>query len=620
MSDIVIGIEKMGKMYRLYKRPMDKVLDAFGLNFWRNKYYQEFWALRDLDLEIKRGERLGIIGRNGAGKSTLLKIIIGNVAPTEGRVRVNGNIQALMELGTGFHPEFTGRQNIRVSLSYQGISPVHIAEKEEEIIDFAELEEFIDQPIKTYSAGMYARLAFSTATAIEPDILIIDEVLGAGDAYFAGKCLERMRKLTEGSGVTVLFVSHDLGSVQALCNRVIWVDRGKVQADGEPLEVIKQYSAIVRKEEEIRLKARDLKISKKQAVLIDREQDLYQTFLFRLVGRNGGHPYGTHKIRTIRLKYGQEEIGRIDIGAPMDNNKDYQHHILDEPGQMDWGPSEKDNSGYFRYYSDYNGKYAHAPFQLLVPKNLFFDKVLILEIEAESDGENVAVEFYNWFKKDYELLGVLNRNDNLCKFELCMKSIDKQDTDKNLLETKEKVSHPSDLSLYEAEGELKETRDIRFTSKCRILSVKLTDSEKRVTNVFPFEKQLKSMAFLVEFLCVVKKFTAAMLVFSNSGSLISSCFEEIEVDPFAGRLLIDFCIGDQRYGPGEYVISFAIYDELDVMDNTREQPPIAIIDRGISFRIEPPLGFNLTMGLVNPKVPVNVVTEKGTIVKCRTYL
>ena len=218
MTELAIKIYNLGKMYKLYNNPADKVMDAFGVNhllFWKKTYYQEFWALRGLDLEVKKGERLGIIGRNGAGKSTLLKIITGNVSPTEGTVEVKGRVQALMELGTGFHPEFTGRQNIRASLAYQGMSQSVISEKEEEIIDFSELEDFIDQPIKTYSAGMYARLAFSTATSVQPEILIIDEVLGAGDAYFAGKCVERMKKLTEQSGATVLFVSHDLGSVQS---------------------------------------------------------------------------------------------------------------------------------------------------------------------------------------------------------------------------------------------------------------------------------------------------------------------------------------------------------------------------------------------------------------------
>lgn len=224
-NESAIEINGLGKMYKLYKNNSDKYKDAFKLNFFKKDYYKEFWALRDINISINKGERVGLIGHNGAGKSTLLKTIIGRISPTEGSVRVNGKIQALLELGTGFHPEFTGRENIKAALMLVGCSYKQIDEMMDGIIDFAELEEYIDQPVKTYSAGMYARLAFSTATAIKPELLIIDEVLGAGDAYFSGKCVERMRSLTMDSGATVLFVSHDLASVQAICDRVIWPSR-----------------------------------------------------------------------------------------------------------------------------------------------------------------------------------------------------------------------------------------------------------------------------------------------------------------------------------------------------------------------------------------------------------
>lgn len=262
MSEVAIHLENLGKMYKLYVRQRDKMTDALGINrllFWRQNLYREFWALRELDLKVKSGERLGIIGRNGAGKSTLLKIICGNTLPTEGECQVHGRVQALLELGTGFHPEFTGRQNIHASLAFHALTPSQIKEKEADIIEFAELGTFIDQPIKTYSAGMQARLAFSTATAIEPDLLIIDEVLSVGDAYFASKCLERMYRITEQSGATVLFVSHDLGSVLRLCERVFWLERGRIVMNGPSLEVVKAYEKFIRTIEDRRLKAKNRK-------------------------------------------------------------------------------------------------------------------------------------------------------------------------------------------------------------------------------------------------------------------------------------------------------------------------------------------------------------------------
>ena len=212
-----VEVHGLGKMYKLFDKQSDRIWDIFGLDklrFWdREPKYREFWALRNVDLVVPKGERIGIIGRNGAGKSTLLKLIVGNLKPTEGSITVNGKIQALLQMGTGFHPEFTGVENIRAALAYAGMEPRKIRDSVDEIIEFSELEDYIHQPVKYYSAGMYSRLAFAVSTALEPDILIIDEVLGAGDAAFTSKCAERMKRLTQDSGATVLFVSHSMDSV-----------------------------------------------------------------------------------------------------------------------------------------------------------------------------------------------------------------------------------------------------------------------------------------------------------------------------------------------------------------------------------------------------------------------
>ncbi len=336
MTELAIAIRDLGKMYKLYQSPVDKVFDAFGINrwlFWRKHYYQEFWALRGLNLEVKKGERLGLIGRNGAGKSTLLKIITGNVTPTEGIVEVTGRVQALMELGTGFHPEFTGRQNIRASLAYQGLSSAVIKNLEEEIIDFSELEEFIDQPIKTYSAGMYARLAFSTATSVQPEILIIDEVLGAGDAYFAGKCVERMKKLTEQSGATVLFVSHDMSSVEMLCDRCLWIERGTNKLDGMTTQVSRKYAQMIRELTERRLRAKNdmASVSSNQSILTLRDKLLQ--FILRFVWLEG-LPI---EINLVKLSFPGLEPFIITVGEPQDNSYNYDSFILIDHTSSNWG-------------------------------------------------------------------------------------------------------------------------------------------------------------------------------------------------------------------------------------------------------------------------------------------
>jgi ABC-type polysaccharide/polyol phosphate transport system ATPase subunit len=256
MSDLDVAIEvaNVSRMFKRYHRPRYRIMEAFGVSLPASAY-DEFWALRGASLRLKRGDSLGLIGQNGAGKSTLLNIICGRLKPTSGSITVRGNIQALMDMGTGFHPEFTGRENIISALAYQGITGRAARQCLDEIIDFSELVEFIDQPVKTYSSGMYARLAFSTATAISPDILIIDEILGAGDAYFSSKCAERMRKLTKESGATVLFVSHDMAAVQRMCERAIWIDRGQIRMEGPTLDISKSYYADVLAREEARLRA-----------------------------------------------------------------------------------------------------------------------------------------------------------------------------------------------------------------------------------------------------------------------------------------------------------------------------------------------------------------------------
>ncbi|TMJ66093.1 MAG: ATP-binding cassette domain-containing protein [Alphaproteobacteria bacterium] len=225
-----IVLDGIAKVYRLYDSPTEQALDVFGLSrlrFWRKPRYHDKAALEDISLVVTRGERLGIIGRNGAGKTTLLKLITGNFAPTRGTVVVNGTVQALINTGLGFHPEFTGYENIRAALVYNGLAEAELDAAIDDIVDFVELDQYLHQPIKTYSLGMQSRLYFATATAIRPDILIIDEVLGAGDAYFSAKSADRMKRLTS-SGSTLLLVSHSMTQILQFCEEAVWIENGRL--------------------------------------------------------------------------------------------------------------------------------------------------------------------------------------------------------------------------------------------------------------------------------------------------------------------------------------------------------------------------------------------------------
>jgi lipopolysaccharide transport system ATP-binding protein len=254
MSDIVIRARDLTKVYRLYAGPGYRFLDMFGLLRKRPGAYTEHAALDGVDLDIRRGEKVAIIGRNGAGKSTLLKLITRVIEPSSGTIDVKGHAHALLQIGTGFHPDFTGRQNVFAYLAQLGVMGRHADAKYVEIVDFAELEEYIDQPVKTYSSGMSVRLMFATATAIVPELLVLDEVLGVGDAYFASKSHQRMRDLCDQQGTTLLLVTHDIYSAVKMCQRVVWVDRGRILMDGDAPGVVKAYEDSVRQQEESRLR------------------------------------------------------------------------------------------------------------------------------------------------------------------------------------------------------------------------------------------------------------------------------------------------------------------------------------------------------------------------------
>lgn len=240
-SDIAIRVANLCKSYQIYNNPQDRLKQSL----WRRKqFYSEFKALSDVSFEVKRGETFGVIGRNGSGKSTLLEIICGTLSPTSGTVEVNGRVAALLELGAGFNPEFTGRENVYMNAAILGLSKEEIDAKYDEIVAFADIGDFIEQPAKTYSSGMYVRLAFSVAMNVDPDILIVDEALAVGDAYFVHRCGLRFKEMQK-RGVTILLVTHDAPAVKRMCQNTIWLNDGAVEKAGSPSKVVDHYLAFL---------------------------------------------------------------------------------------------------------------------------------------------------------------------------------------------------------------------------------------------------------------------------------------------------------------------------------------------------------------------------------------
>ena len=236
--DVIIRLEHISKVYKIYDRPIDRLKES--VHPFHKRYSRDFYALKDVSLEVRRGETLGFIGRNGAGKSTILKLITGVLTPTSGKVEVKGRIASLLELGAGFNPEMTGIENIYMNGTIMGCSKAEMDEKIDEIIAFADIGEFIYQPVKVYSSGMFARVAFAVNAFVEPDLLIVDEALSVGDAFFQSKCMDKMKSLME-NGVTVLFVSHDWTAIKNLCERGVLMDKGEVLMDASASEVVEEY-------------------------------------------------------------------------------------------------------------------------------------------------------------------------------------------------------------------------------------------------------------------------------------------------------------------------------------------------------------------------------------------
>ena len=253
MTNIAIRASHLSKCYHIYNTPHDRLKQFVAPRLQRmiglqpKQYFHEFWALNDVSFEIKKGETVGIIGRNGSGKSTLLQLLCGTLTPTHGQVEIHGRVAALLELGSGFNPEFTGRENVYMNAAVLGLSHQEVEERFDDIAAFADIGEFIEHPVKTYSSGMFVRLAFAVNILSKPDIMIVDEALAVGDMNFQAKCMTALTRIQD-NGATVLFVSHDVGAVKSLCSQGIYLEHGNVKATGKASEVATQYIKTMREE------------------------------------------------------------------------------------------------------------------------------------------------------------------------------------------------------------------------------------------------------------------------------------------------------------------------------------------------------------------------------------
>ncbi|XOB65740.1 ATP-binding cassette domain-containing protein [Deferribacteres bacterium DY0037] len=578
-DQLSISVKNVSKMYKIYKNNFAKIIDLLG--FPSSKNYNEFWALRDINLDIKKGEKVGIIGHNGAGKTTLLSIISNNIRSTEGAIDVNGNVNALFTLGTGFHPEFSGIKNIRSSLAFQGVTGVNVARIEDEIIEFAELEGFIDQPVKTYSAGMYARLAFTVATAIEPDILIIDEILGAGDAYFASKALDRMKKLTSG-GTTVLFVSHDLLSVQRVCDRCVWIDKGKIREDGATLDVIKSYNADVRKKEELRL------LSHNSGVKINNIDSNLNQLLFRFITADQRAPEVKGLfIHKISLFVKNKLYAEINVGDSMDNSKEYDGYIITDD-KVNWSDSIKKEGLWAREFKNFGAEYVHAIGVFVVPSVVDYRNISFAIEYFDDFVDEVSFEFFDTNKNSYINLVNLSASG----------------TGKWLSQTgiplRPGSNDEESIICSDSQAEDKQlSTDVYGTEEMMITNVSFLDKDLDEKFVFTLGD---SLIIRIDYKCFedINNPVFVVAVYNNEGVAIAQLIDKqagYNLGRAKSRGFVNFVIDNLRIGQGEYLVSVAIFHDVD-LSNPVEQKTYCLHDRKYKFKIVQPHGLNMNLGLL----------------------
>jgi lipopolysaccharide transport system ATP-binding protein len=596
------------------------VAEALGLPVSRQAA-RTFWAIRDFSIEVPRGQRLGIVGRNGAGKSTLLKIIAGLIVPTAGRIHVQGNVYALMELGTGFHPDFSGRDNVRSALAYLGITGKKASLAAEEIIEFAELEDFIDQPFRTYSSGMQARLTFTVATNIQPDVLIVDEILGAGDAYFTAKAVARMKNITR-HGTTLLFVSHDLGSVQMMCDRAIWIDRGALKLEGDTLSVGKAYMASIREQEEIRLRAAQSRIRTDRSIEVEVDHSAPGA-LGRFVLAQQTPPRYRHPIRTIALLQGNEELERVDVGGSRDSDASESSQIIVEAGQTEWSDVRYDEQNvYYRHFEDCGGRFNHAPFSIRIPPGCWDLTDLSFEIVHRAVlGEDVRVELYDG--QQYHLIGVLIPavgEDWVRQRFLFPASLLRHLRE----DRREPDAGPTECDDSERPADVRPHGREQIESFALAKDLTLNDTLARV-HALPGDAYGSGGAHIEDVRLTVDRpggngrdrrvFTcgedAYVDILWEATRDISDCRLVIAIYGMDGRCATQVLSPAQgrqrgryrdraifaplRVGPGEYAISVGIFENLSITDKMGTQP-LHVLDRRFLIRVMMPVGNNIEPG------------------------
>lgn len=428
-NDVVIRVENLSKYYKLYDKPVDRLKES--LNPWGKKYHHEFHALSNISFEIKRGETVGIIGKNGSGKSTLLKIITGIITPSAGAVHVSGKIAALLELGAGFNPEFTGIENIFMSGTIMGYTRSEIEAKVDDILAFADIGDFIQQPVKIYSSGMFARLAFAVNANVNPEILIVDEALAVGDMFFQAKCVDRMKQMMD-EGVTILFVSHDTAAIKNLCQRGLFLNHGELHLDSSADVVVEEYYKTKVQSEQTVIKSISNPTSGSFSSIMPQYDCFGDNRLFceraqyQRVQNGKAEFYNAQLLdemgnEVYEVEYGQNVILRMAIIIHSDiNEMGHGYHIRSSTGiDVVYGDSLLDNKTMYNLKKDekyiidwsFQVRLMHGNYNIVCGISIPVDVTTSL-VEV-CDRIPCAVQFSVYTRRDRQLYGYVHWNNKV---------------------------------------------------------------------------------------------------------------------------------------------------------------------------------------------------------------
>lgn len=580
-AEAVIDVSKLSKAYPLYARPSDMLKELiFG-----DVRHDVFWALRDLSFRVTAGQRVGIIGANGAGKSTLLQIIAGTLQPTTGTVTVNGSISALLSLVPVWNLEQSGIENIRFNLLLRGCSRSQVALLTDDIVDFAELGAFIRRPVKTYSSGMSARLSFAIATSISPEILIVDEVLGAGDGYFAGKAARRMRAMCE-RGKALLFVSHSTSAVQQMCDTAIWMQHGSIRLAGDVDYVLRQYELDYRRVEDETTRAHN-----KQAVEVvslagsPDELTTPEQLRFRIVPMGGGRFVGTHFVRAITID-GLEGAGPLSVPLEIGHEPESPAAAVIDTVDSEWGRMHERSGALSRALSRVNGRRPGGQFVLTLPRAATGVALGVnVDVESEPTDETLDLHVLDSANGEWKAL------------------------ERSALNAADRVSHyrfVGQLTIPALEAVEQRKRELSQDARpeTEILDVAVFADGESVTAVR--ERSSFDLVVRVRFNHSVPLADVGVKITRSDGVYVfwqsSALAGKNLVEP-SGVRAIRFHFHDHVFGAGEYSASAYVSNGWSYPENYPYSQVYSRTVGALTFRVAPELK-DVDFGVVNVRVPV----------------